>query len=147
MIKNLKKKRGFTLIELIIVIAILGILAAIAIPKFSDVQSSARKKADISSAKTIADTAAMLIADEQIAPGTANVTAASGAAGAGTNISLADAGGSGKLIADALNSVPAPKVKGTAFVVTITSGGVVSVSVKDGTNYYDIYPAQHSDWQ
>ncbi|SHH25949.1 prepilin-type N-terminal cleavage/methylation domain-containing protein [Clostridium grantii] len=36
-----KRKKGFTLIELIIVIAILGILSAIAIPKFNDYKDSA----------------------------------------------------------------------------------------------------------
>ena len=59
---KLKKKKGFTLIELIIVIAILGILALIAIPKFGSAQKDAKIKADIATAKTIADTTATLVA-------------------------------------------------------------------------------------
>ncbi|RII36130.1 prepilin-type N-terminal cleavage/methylation domain-containing protein [Clostridium chromiireducens] len=48
-----KKKKGFTLIELIIVIAIIAILAAIAIPRFGAIRESGNVKSDIATAKNI----------------------------------------------------------------------------------------------
>lgn len=44
--KMLKNQKGFSLIELLIVIAIMGVLAVIAFSMFSGVVSNSRKKAD-----------------------------------------------------------------------------------------------------
>ena len=48
-----KKLKGFTLIEIIVVIAILGILMAILVPSFIGYLRKAKRTSDIASAKEI----------------------------------------------------------------------------------------------
>ena len=49
----IKNRKGFTLIELVVVIAILGILAGLAIPRFMDATASARGARIVADMRTI----------------------------------------------------------------------------------------------
>lgn len=44
-LRNVKNEKGFTLIEIIVVIVLLGILAAVAIPKYNDIRTEAAEAA------------------------------------------------------------------------------------------------------
>ncbi|MBB6697841.1 prepilin-type N-terminal cleavage/methylation domain-containing protein [Clostridium algidicarnis] len=66
--KERKKKKGFTLIELIIVLAIIAIIAAIAIPNFAKVRTESKVKADKQSAESIRRITLTLVTDEKVLP-------------------------------------------------------------------------------
>lgn len=59
-----KRDKGFTLIELVVVISILAVLALIAIPSISGFRASAQKRVNESNARLLTNVAQMIKADD-----------------------------------------------------------------------------------
>lgn len=64
--QHLKNQKGFTLIELIIVIVVLGVLAAVAIPKYVDMQQDARAASDLGYVAGLRSTLAISFAGQRL---------------------------------------------------------------------------------
>ncbi|MBR1422813.1 MAG: prepilin-type N-terminal cleavage/methylation domain-containing protein [Ruminococcus sp.] len=60
-----KNSKGFTLVELVVVIAIIGIIAAILVPTLMNYVKKAGAKADVASAKQLYNTATQLLMEDE----------------------------------------------------------------------------------
>jgi len=147
MITEMKKQteKGFTLIELMIVVAIIGILAAIAIPQFASYRIKAFNSASQSDIQTLKLTEEAFYADFQNYGVSGVLAAGAGKGGAGTLI----IGGTtvGGTIADgntahpAANVVPSTKVS----VVANTDANLASMTIEAGHTQGDRTFAMDSD--
>lgn len=130
---KIRNKNGFTLIELIVVLAVLAVISAIAVPRFLEVQETAKLDTDYATGAMIGKAAELFLVDDTKIDGDIDTAA-------GTS---ADA-------LQALLKTTAIKFNSKNFVGKETSltfaegdNGVVTVSITPNTGYDGgvLYPA------
>lgn len=126
--KNSMKQKGFTLIELMIVVAIIGILAAIAIPQFSAYRMKAFNAAAESDMRNLMTAEEAHMADLQYYyPGAGNTNVVTQGPGSGSPNSLATYDG----------GLPGAKLSTNVQVAINSDASGINYSIYSGHNEGD----------
>ena len=114
-----KNNKGFSLVELIIVIAIMAVLIGLLAPQYLKFVEKSKKSADISNAQALATAINVAFADGSVSAGNTGLTGA-----AGTQVTNVSA------------QWPEPKSTTGSWVVTIDNDGVKEITLGGA----EIYP-------
>ena len=115
-VRQVGNRRGFTLIELMVVVAVIGILTAIAIPLYTNMQVRARVAKAQADSRALVSAISVYTAHMQSLP--PNLAALNGTVVNSQGVSA------GPFMA----STPNPPAGWTSYGYTSTAGGVYSVS-------------------
>ncbi len=129
LMRKMNEKKGFTLAELLIVVAIIGVLTAIAIPVFSAQLEKSRESTDLSNARAAYAEVTAAILDGSLGATNATITVTGGLT---ATYSASISGGIGTYTVAVANfpirqtvagwSIANPNIAGVAVTGTPTSG-------------------------